>query len=175
MILVDDSVRRQSGRGRAVSDLQRSDIRELQEQTTADDPTSTMQQQVQGWMNDLDGFNWGYDPWHYGVPEGSYASDPDGVARIYEYRQMVQGLADKGLRLVMDVVYNHTNAGGQSSRSVLDRVVPGYYHRYNENSGSIETSTCLQQHGHRVRDDGQADGGYAADLSGGLQGHRFPL
>ncbi len=117
-------------------------IRELLEQKTAEDPTSTFQQRVVLWMNELDGFNWGYDPWHYGVPEGSYASDPDGVNRIYEYREMVKGLADTGLRLVMDVVYNHTNAGGQSNKSVLDRVVPGYYHRYNENSGSIESSTC---------------------------------
>jgi pullulanase len=117
-------------------------IRELLEMKTAEDPTSTFQQQVVEWLRGLDGYNWGYDPWHYGVPEGSYASDPDGVARIYEYRQMVQGLADKGLRLVIDVVYNHTNEGGQGSKSVLDRVVPGYYQRYNEDSGAIETDTC---------------------------------
>ncbi|MEJ2515983.1 MAG: pullulanase-type alpha-1,6-glucosidase [Gammaproteobacteria bacterium] len=117
-------------------------IGQLLEEITAENPVSEQQQEIVGWLRNLDGFNWGYDPWHFGVPEGSYATDPDGVARIIEFREMVQGLAGKGLRTVMDVVYNHTNAGGQSDRSVLDRVVPGYYHRYNETTGAIETSTC---------------------------------
>jgi pullulanase len=117
-------------------------IRQLLEEITSQDPVSEQQQQIAGWLADLDGFNWGYDPWHFGVPEGSYATDPDGTTRILEFRQMVQGLAGNGLRTVMDVVYNHTNEGGQGVRSVLDRIVPGYYHRYNERSGAIETSTC---------------------------------
>jgi pullulanase-type alpha-1,6-glucosidase len=54
---------------------------------------------------------------------------------------MVKGLADNGLRVVMDVVYNHTSAAGQSDTSVLDRIVPGYYHRLSL-TGAIETSTC---------------------------------
>ena len=61
---------------------------------------------------DQDAFNWGYDPVHYGVPEGSYASDPDGWPRIYEFRQMVQGLHRAGLGVVLDVVYNHTFHSG---------------------------------------------------------------
>ncbi len=88
-----------------------------------------------------DGYNWGYDPFHYGVPEGSYSTDPDGTARILEFREMVLALSRMGLRTVMDVVYNHTNADGQSARSVLDRIVPGYYHRLN-GKGRTETSTC---------------------------------
>lgn len=92
---------------------------------------------------DLDGFNWGYDPFHYNVPEGSYATDPDGSTRILEFRQMVQALNQAGLRVVMDVVYNHTNASGQSSKSVLDKVVPGYYHRLNQD-GQVERSTCCE-------------------------------
>jgi pullulanase len=90
-----------------------------------------------------DPFNWGYDPWHYTVPEGSYATNPDGPARILEFRQMVQALAEGGLRTVMDVVYDHTSAAGQSPQSVLDRIVPGYYHRL-DGDGNIETSTCCQ-------------------------------
>ena len=90
-----------------------------------------------------DGFNWGYDPWHYTVPEGSYATNPDGSARDVEFRQMVQSLNNIGLRTVMDVVYNHTNASGQSDKSVLDRTVPGYYHRLDAN-GSVEHSTCCE-------------------------------
>nr|BFE77869.1 hypothetical protein GCM10020093_004700 [Planobispora longispora] len=88
-----------------------------------------------------DGFNWGYDPRHYTVPEGSYASDPDGAARIKEFRQMVAGLNGAGLRVVMDVVYNHTHAAGQDPTSVLDRIVPGYYHRLLDD-GAVATSTC---------------------------------
>ena len=75
------------------------------------------------------------------MPEGSYSTNPDGPARIVEFREMVQSLNQMGLRVVMDVVYNHTNAAGQDPNSVLDRIVPGYYHRLND-SGVVETSTC---------------------------------
>jgi pullulanase-type alpha-1,6-glucosidase len=92
-------------------------------------------------VRDRDAFNWGYDPYHYTVPEGSYATDPEGGARIVEFRRMVQALNASGLRVVVDVVYNHTNAAGQDDRSVLDRIVPGYYHRLDEN-GFVTTSTC---------------------------------
>ncbi|MYQ85741.1 MULTISPECIES: pullulanase-type alpha-1,6-glucosidase [unclassified Streptomyces] len=88
-----------------------------------------------------DGFNWGYDPLHYTVPEGSYASDPNGTRRTVEFRQMVQGLNGAGLRTVMDVVYNHTVAAGQDDKSVLDRIVPGYYQRLLDD-GTVATSTC---------------------------------
>jgi pullulanase/glycogen debranching enzyme/enterochelin esterase-like enzyme len=88
-----------------------------------------------------DCFNWGYDPFHFNAPEGSYATDPDGVARIVEFRRMVQALHRTNLRVGMDVVYNHTMAAGQDTWSVLDRIVPGYYHRYNDD-GTLATSTC---------------------------------
>jgi pullulanase len=94
-------------------------------------------------VSGTDGFNWGYDPLHYTTPEGSYATDPDGTPRIVEFREMVQALNESGLRVVMDVVYNHTNASGQSENSVLDRIVPGYYHRLNA-EGGVEQSTCCQ-------------------------------
>ncbi len=94
-------------------------------------------------IKDTDGFNWGYDPLHYTAPDGSYATDPNGTPRIVEFREMVQSLNESGLRVVMDVVYNHTNASGQSENSVLDRIVPGYYHRLNA-EGAVETSTCCQ-------------------------------
>uniref|UniRef100_UPI000E69228C pullulanase-type alpha-1,6-glucosidase n=1 Tax=Streptomyces scabiei TaxID=1930 RepID=UPI000E69228C len=88
-----------------------------------------------------DGFNWGYDPYHYTVPEGSYATDPDGTRRTVEFRKMVRALNADGLGVVLDVVYNHTPASGQADRSVLDKVVPGYYHRLLAD-GSVATSTC---------------------------------
>jgi pullulanase len=104
-------------------------------------PDSDQQQAAIEPIRDQDGFNWGYDPWHYTVPEGSYATDADGTARIVEFREMVQALSGRGLRTVMDVVYNHTNSAGQNDKSVLDRIVPGYYHRLNAD-GSIEQSSC---------------------------------
>ncbi|WP_284614536.1 alpha-1,6-glucosidase domain-containing protein [Aquabacterium humicola] len=89
-----------------------------------------------------DCFNWGYDPWHYTVPEGSYASDAaDPAKRIVEFRRMVMALHRAGLRIGMDVVYNHTAASGQQAKSLLDRIVPGYYHRLNA-QGVVERSTC---------------------------------
>jgi pullulanase len=106
-------------------------------------PDSDQQQAIIAEARDLDAFNWGYDPLHYNVPEGSYSTDPDGPARIREYREMVLALNNMGLRVVADVVYNHTNASGQSDLSVLDRIVPGYYHRLTA-SGRVETSTCCQ-------------------------------
>ncbi len=104
---------------------------------------SEEQQALINTLRDQDGFNWGYDPFHYGVPEGSYSTNPDGAQRVVEFRQMVQTLAQNDLRVVVDVVYNHTSDSGQSQKSVLDRIVPGYYHRLNA-SGQVETSTCCQ-------------------------------
>jgi pullulanase-type alpha-1,6-glucosidase len=89
-----------------------------------------------------DCFNWGYDPFHYTAPEGSYASDAnDGAVRVRELRSMVMGLHAAGLRVGMDVVYNHTSTSGQAAQSVLDRIVPGYYQRLGA-TGQVETSTC---------------------------------
>jgi pullulanase len=89
-----------------------------------------------------DGFNWGYDPLHYNVPEGSYAVDPAGSGRIREFREMVQSLNQTGLRVVMDVVYNHTNSAGQNPNSILDKLVPGYYHRLNGDGVVLGESCC---------------------------------
>ncbi|MEU3856037.1 pullulanase-type alpha-1,6-glucosidase [Streptomyces sp. NPDC028722] len=88
-----------------------------------------------------DAYNWGYDPYHYTVPEGSYATDPDGTARTVQFRRMVEALNQDGLRVVMDVVYNHTAAAGQADTAVLDRIVPGYYQRLLAD-GSVADSTC---------------------------------
>ncbi len=89
-----------------------------------------------------DCFNWGYDPLHFNAPDGSYASRADdGAVRIREFCQMVLALHAAGLRVGMDVVYNHTSASGQHADSVLDRTVPGYYHR-RDAQGQVERSTC---------------------------------
>ncbi|PWU60243.1 DUF3372 domain-containing protein [Micromonospora globispora] len=104
-------------------------------------PDSDEQQKCVMAVADSDGYNWGYDPLHYTVPEGGYAVDPAGAKRTTEFRQMVAGVNNAGLRVVMDVVYNHTSAAGTDPKSVLDQVVPGYYHRLLDD-GSVATSTC---------------------------------
>ncbi|WP_344873988.1 pullulanase-type alpha-1,6-glucosidase, partial [Nonomuraea antimicrobica] len=97
-------------------------------------PDSELQQERVARTAATDSYNWGYDPLHHTVPEGSYATDPD--ERIKELRGMVAALNRAGLRVVMDVVYNHTH-----STAVLDPIVPGYYHRLLDD-GSVATSTC---------------------------------
>jgi pullulanase/glycogen debranching enzyme len=105
-------------------------------------PDSEDQQAVVTANASKDCFNWGYDPFLFNTPEGSYASDAaNGAKRIVEFRRMVMALHRAGLRVGMDVVYNHTAASGQQAQSVLDRVVPGYYHRLDAN-GRVERSTC---------------------------------
>ncbi|MGO0309163.1 pullulanase-type alpha-1,6-glucosidase [Endozoicomonas acroporae] len=99
-------------------------------------------QALNNYLRMHDSFNWGYDPFHYTVPEGSYASSPDGVARIKEFREMVVALDSMGLRVAMDVVYNHTNAAGIAPKSVLDKIVPDYYQRLDITTGAVETSSC---------------------------------
>ena len=106
-------------------------------------PDSTSQQAAIAPVRDQDCFNWGYDPVLYTVPDGSYASNPNGVARIVEFREMVEALHEAGLRVVMDVVYNHTTSSGQDNLSILDKIVPGYYYRLDQN-GFVETSSCCQ-------------------------------
>ncbi|MEV0429158.1 pullulanase-type alpha-1,6-glucosidase [Micromonospora sp. NPDC050495] len=104
-------------------------------------PDSDQQQKCVAAVADADGYNWGYDPLHYTVPEGGYAVDPAGAKRTTEFRQMVAGVNRAGLRVVMDVVYNHTSAAGTDPKSVLDQIVPGYYQRLLED-GSVANSTC---------------------------------
>ncbi|WP_254504513.1 alpha-1,6-glucosidase domain-containing protein, partial [Duganella vulcania] len=90
-----------------------------------------------------DCFNWGYDPVHYTAPEGSYSSNAnDGAVRVREFRAMVQGLHRQGLRVTMDVVYNHTSASQQRPLSVLDKIVPTYYYRLNAGGGITNDSCC---------------------------------
>ena len=86
------------------------------------------------------GFNWGYDPKNYNVPEGSYSTDPyNGEVRITEYKQMVQALHDAGIGVIMDVVYNHTFSATDSN---FHRIVPYYYYRYNSNGSNMNASGC---------------------------------
>jgi len=105
-------------------------------------PDSEQQQAIVLRAAAQDCFNWGYDPFHYNAPEGSFATDAnDGAVRIRELRGLVMGLHLAGLLVGMDVVYNHTAASGQQRPSVLDRIVPFYYHRLDAR-GRVERSTC---------------------------------
>lgn len=110
-----------------------------------DSKSNPVIQELYSYIRGVDSFNWGYDPFHYTVPEGSYATDDaiDGAARIKQFREMVKSIKQNiGMNVVMDVVYNHTNESGLNKKSVLDKIVPWYYQRLNEISGSVETSTC---------------------------------
>ncbi|CAI9091194.1 OLC1v1026154C1 [Oldenlandia corymbosa var. corymbosa] len=105
-------------------------------------PDSDQQQAYITAIQDDDGYNWGYNPVLWGVPKGSYASDPNGSCRNLEFRKMVQALNQIGLRVVLDVVYNHVHGSGPfDENSILDKIVPGYYLRRNID-GFIEQSTC---------------------------------
>ena len=102
-------------------------------------PDGTQQQAAVTAVQSSDGYNFSYDPVHYLAPNGGYAFNPDN--RVMEYRQMVLGLHNAGLRVVQDVVFNHTYSIGQNTFSVLDEIVPNYYYRLN-NSGSVDTASC---------------------------------
>jgi len=106
------------------------------------DVSSEQAQLVVSELRQLDNFNWGYDPFHYTVPEGSYALNPQGKNRLVEFREMVQSIHGLGFRVIMDVVYNHTFQFGLKEKSVLDKIVPNYYHRLNIMTGRLEQSTC---------------------------------
>ena len=106
-------------------------------------PDGTGQQAAVAATQNSDCFNWGYDPVHYNTPEGSYATDAgDATVRVREFRAMVQALHEAGLRVTMDVVYNHTSAAQQDPRSVLDRIVPTYYYRQGANGNLLNDSCC---------------------------------
>ncbi|MBA6337713.1 pullulanase-type alpha-1,6-glucosidase [Colwellia sp. BRX8-7] len=106
-------------------------------------PSATQERQaIVSSLREIDNYNWGYDPFHYTVPEGSYAQNPEGSARIIEFRQMVQSIHNLGFRVIMDVVYNHTHQAGLAPTAVLDKIVPNYYHRLDPISGKIAQSTC---------------------------------
>lgn len=86
-----------------------------------------------------DGFNWGYDPLNYNVPEGSYASDAArGEVRIREFKEMIQAIHNKGLRVIMDVVYNHTF----SLDNALQNSMPYYHYRLDAKGELSDGSAC---------------------------------
>lgn len=85
-------------------------------------------------------YNWGYDPLNYNVPDGSYSTNPyDGVTRIKEFKQMVQAFHQNGLRVVMDVVYNHTRL---TEDSYFNQLVPGYYYRQTKDGKFSDATAC---------------------------------
>ena len=84
-------------------------------------------------------YNWGYDPVHFNVPEGSYSTNPfDGSVRVREMKQMVKALHDAGLSVVMDVVYNHVYDAGSFC---FNQIVPGYFSRIDE-AGRYSNGSC---------------------------------
>lgn len=87
----------------------------------------------------LNAYNWGYDPVNYNVPEGSYATDPyDGRVRIKEFKQMVQVFHKNGIRVILDVVYNHT----ANLKTPFNQFVPGYFYRHNVDGTYTDATGC---------------------------------
>jgi pullulanase len=85
-------------------------------------------------------YNWGYDPLNYNVPEGSYSTNPyDGNVRIREFKQMVQALHKNGLRVILDVVYNHTT---DIAHSNFSQFAPGYFYRQNPDGSYANGTGC---------------------------------
>ena len=86
------------------------------------------------------GYNWGYDPKNYNVPEGSYSTDPyNGAVRVTEFKQMVQSLHESGIGVVMDVVYNHVADAGNFC---FNKIVPGYFSRIHDDGSYQSNSGC---------------------------------
>ena len=99
------------------------------------DPASQTPQATVASTATSDCFNWGYDPRHFGVPTGAYSTDGSALERVRNFREMVVGLHNLGLGVVMDVVYNHMYT------NQLDQIVPGYYYRLDA-TGKITTTSC---------------------------------
>lgn len=91
-------------------------------------------------FDDKQAFNWGYDPQNYNVPEGSYSTDPTkGEVRVSEFKQMVQALHSAGIRVVMDVVYNHVSSMTESN---FQKIMPNYFFRVTESGSPYNGSGC---------------------------------
>ena len=87
-------------------------------------------------------FNWGYDPVNYNAPEGSYSTDPyNGEVRVNEYKQMVQGLHNAGIGVIMDVVYNHT----YNTQYCFNQLVPGYFYRPDSNGSCCGNDVATER------------------------------
>ena len=88
-------------------------------------------------------YNWGYDPKNYNVPEGSYSTDPyNGEVRVKEFKQMVKGLHDAGISVVMDVVYNHV---ADSGKFCVNQITPGYFSRPGANGSGCGNDTASER------------------------------
>ncbi len=94
-------------------------------------------------LDEKEQFNWGYDPMNYNVPEGSYSSDPyNGEVRVKEMKQMIKGMHDAGLSVIMDVVYNHVY---QTNSFCFNMIVPGYFSRPGANGSGCGNDTASER------------------------------
>ena len=86
------------------------------------------------------GFNWGYDPLNYNIPEGSYTTDPNnGTDRVRQFKELIHAVHQKGMGVIMDVVYNHTYS---TEDSPFAKTFPGYYYRHNKDGSLSNGSAC---------------------------------
>ncbi len=92
--------------------------------------------------DDYTWYNWGYDPFLYDTPEGSYATNPNGTTRQKEFKEMVQAFHKSNIGVIMDVVYNHTAATGTNPASIFDKIFPRYYYRIDERGNYANATGC---------------------------------
>ena len=94
-------------------------------------------------LEEKEQFNWGYDPVNYNTPEGSYSSNPyDGEVRVKEFKQMVKGMHDSGLSVIMDVVYNHVY---NTNQYCFNMIVPGYFTRPGANGSGCGNDVASER------------------------------
>ncbi len=119
-------------------------------------------------------YNWGYDPQNYNVPDGSYSTDPyKPDVRIREFKQMVQALHKAGIRVVLDVVYNHTF---NTSDSNFERTVPGYFYRQRPDGTYADGSACGNETAsNRPMMRKYIQGAFLAGLPGGEESIKFGI
>lgn len=133
-------------------------------------------QELTGNIRESDSYNWGYDPVHYSVPEGSYATDGDGLSRVKETRSMIQAINRMGLRVVQDVVFNHTYAHEQENYSIFDRIVPMYYYRVDDYGAAFMSSCCADTASeHRMMEKLMIDSVLSWAKNYKIDGFRFDL
>jgi pullulanase-type alpha-1,6-glucosidase len=139
-------------------------------------PADSAEQQTQVMATaGRDGFNWGYDPLHYNVPEGSYSTDADGSRRILEYpRDGAVAQPERPARGHGRGLQPHELRPGQNPNSILDKLVPGYYHRLN-GDGVVLNESCCADTATENADDGKAHGRLGRAVGEAVQGRRLPL
>lgn len=108
------------------------------------DGYSTESRDILAELATIDSYDWGYSAYLFSTIEGGYAGNPYDASRILEFREMVQAMHNLGLSVSLDIDFSNTNASGLADTSVLDKVVPGYFHRRDASTGRVLNTSCCE-------------------------------